>query len=71
MGGIILQFPFCSWQGDLFDHEGLVKAMKKVDIVISAVGKDHLADQEKLIPAIKAAGNIKVIIDSSRIKQSD
>lgn len=50
-----------SWQGDLLDHEGLVKALKQVDVVISTVGKDHLANQEKLVAAIKEAGNIKVM----------
>ncbi|CAA2968733.1 isoflavone reductase [Olea europaea subsp. europaea] len=45
--------------GDLYDHESLVKAIKKVDIVISAVGQNQLADQVKIIDAIKRAGNIK------------
>ncbi|CAI0437991.1 unnamed protein product [Linum tenue] len=45
--------------GDLTDHENLVKALKLVDVVISTVGHDQLADQEKIISAIKEAGNIK------------
>ncbi|CAI0437999.1 unnamed protein product [Linum tenue] len=47
--------------GDLTDHENLVKALKLVDVVISTVGHDQLADQEKIISAIKEAGNIKVL----------
>ncbi|XP_060199710.1 phenylcoumaran benzylic ether reductase TP7 [Lycium barbarum] len=45
--------------GDLYDHESLVKAMKQVDVVISTVGSMQLADQVKIIAAIKEAGNIK------------
>lgn len=45
--------------GDVHDHESLVKAMKEVDVVISTVGHAHLADQVKVIAAIKEAGNIK------------
>ncbi|CAI0377545.1 unnamed protein product [Linum tenue] len=45
--------------GDLNDHENLVKAIKLVDVVISTVGQDQLADQNKIISAIKEAGNIK------------
>lgn len=45
--------------GDLFDHDGLVKAIKEVDVVISTVGHGQLADQTKIIAAIKEAGNIK------------
>lgn len=48
-------------QGDLYDHDSLVKAIKDVDVVISAVGFGQLADQTKIIAAIKEAGNIKVI----------
>jgi len=47
-------------QGDLNDHESLVKALKEVDVVISAVGGQQTDDQVKLIAAIKEAGNIKV-----------
>jgi len=45
--------------GDLYDHESLVKAFKQVDVVISTVGHLQLADQVKIIAAIKEAGNIK------------
>lgn len=45
--------------GDLYDHESLVKAIKQVDVVISTVGHALLADQVKIIAAIKEAGNVK------------
>ncbi|KAL7155316.1 hypothetical protein ABFS83_03G066900 [Erythranthe nasuta] len=45
--------------GDLYDHESLVKAIKQVDVVISTVGSFQLADQDKIIAAIKESGNIK------------
>ncbi|KAK7406725.1 hypothetical protein VNO78_08355 [Psophocarpus tetragonolobus] len=45
--------------GDLTDHESLLKAIKQVDVVISALGGQQLDDQVKLIAAIKEAGNIK------------
>lgn len=47
-------------QGDLYDNESLVKAIKQVDVVISTVGHMQLADQVKIISAIKEAGNVKV-----------
>ena len=47
-------------QGDLYDHESLLKAIKQVDVVISTVGDAQLADQFKIVDAIKEAGNIKV-----------
>lgn len=47
-------------QGDLNDHESLVKAIKQVDVVISTVGSLQLEDQLKIIAAIKEAGNVKV-----------
>jgi putative NADH-flavin reductase len=46
-------------QGDIYHHDSLVKAIKQVDIVISAVGSEQIADQVKIIAAIKEAGNIK------------
>lgn len=49
-------------QGDLYDNESLVKAIKQVDVVISTVGHMQLADQVKIISAIKEAGNVKVCI---------
>ncbi|KAK6938838.1 NmrA-like domain [Dillenia turbinata] len=50
--------------GDLNDHESLVKAAKQVDVVISTVGISQIADQVKLIAAIKEAGNIKRFLPS-------
>ncbi|CAK9315695.1 unnamed protein product [Citrullus colocynthis] len=50
--------------GDLYDHNSLVKAIKEVDVVISTVGAGPLADQEKLIAAIKEAGNVKRFLPS-------
>ena len=41
------------------NQEILVGAIKKVDVVISAVGATQLADQVKIIEAIKEAGNVK------------
>ncbi|XP_030944363.1 phenylcoumaran benzylic ether reductase Pyrc5-like [Quercus robur] len=45
--------------GDLYDHGSLVRAIKEVDVVISAIGYHDLADQDKIIAAIKEAGNVK------------
>ncbi|KAI5656077.1 hypothetical protein M9H77_24870 [Catharanthus roseus] len=45
--------------GDLNDHESLVKGIKQVDVVISTIGSLQLADQTKIIAAIKDAGNLK------------
>nr|QRW27926.1 eugenol synthase 6 [Ocimum basilicum] len=50
--------------GDLNDHESLVKAIKQVDVVISTVGFMQIADQYKIIAAIKEAGNIKRFLPS-------
>lgn len=47
-------------QGDLFDHESLVKAIKFADVVISAVGPRQVKEQTSIITAIKEAGNVKV-----------
>uniref|UniRef100_A0A0E0LBM0 NmrA-like domain-containing protein n=1 Tax=Oryza punctata TaxID=4537 RepID=A0A0E0LBM0_ORYPU len=46
-------------KGDLYDHESLVAAIKSADVVISAVGYAQLADQIRIISAIKEAGNVK------------
>ncbi|KAL6011356.1 hypothetical protein ACLOJK_001802 [Asimina triloba] len=43
----------------LFWFISLVKAIEGVDVVISAVGFPQLADQTKIIAAIKQAGNVK------------
>ncbi|KAB1220654.1 hypothetical protein CJ030_MR3G009396 [Morella rubra] len=45
--------------GDLYDHESMVKAIKQVDMVISTVGPQQLADQVKIIATIKEAGSVK------------
>ncbi|KAM3757386.1 hypothetical protein ACB098_02G183600 [Castanea mollissima] len=46
--------------GDIYHHESLVKAIKQVDVVISALGSpEQVADQVKIVAAIKEAGNIK------------
>ncbi|KAH8498281.1 hypothetical protein H0E87_017268 [Populus deltoides] len=45
--------------GDLFDHESLVNAIKQVDVVISTVGHAQLVEQDRIIAAIKEAGNVK------------
>lgn len=45
--------------GDLYDHESLVKAIKQVNVVISTVGYAQLNDQDKIVAAIKEAGNVK------------
>ncbi|KAF3965533.1 hypothetical protein CMV_010287 [Castanea mollissima] len=46
--------------GDIYHHESLVKAIKQVDGVISALGSpEQIADQVKIVAAIKEAGNIK------------
>ncbi|KAL1820806.1 hypothetical protein ACET3Z_015675 [Daucus carota] len=50
--------------GDLHDHESLVKAIKQVDVVISAVTFGQILDQSKILDAIKEAGNIKRFIPS-------
>ncbi|KAK9084781.1 hypothetical protein Sjap_025192 [Stephania japonica] len=50
--------------GDLDDHESLVKGIKLVDVVISAVGHLQLQDQIKIIAAIKEAGNVKRFLPS-------
>lgn len=51
-------------KGDLYDHGSLVSAFKQVDVVISTVGFSQLADQVKIIDAIKEAGNIKRFLPS-------
>ncbi|GMH15247.1 hypothetical protein Nepgr_017088 [Nepenthes gracilis] len=47
-------------EGDLYGHESLLKVIKEVDVVISTMGHALLADQTKIIAAIKEVGaNIK------------
>ena len=55
-------------KGDLYEHESLVAAIKSADVVISAVGSLQIADQTRIIAAIKEAGNVKV--SSKRSKPS-
>nr|XP_043630881.1 bifunctional pinoresinol-lariciresinol reductase 2-like [Erigeron canadensis] len=54
--------------GSYNDHQGLVKAMKLVDVVICAISGVHVGNQIllqlKLIDAIKEAGNIKRFVPS-------
>lgn len=45
-----------------------MSAIKAVDVVISTVGGLQIADQTKIIAAIKEAGNIKVRILFEKIK---
>ncbi|XP_057788376.1 phenylcoumaran benzylic ether reductase POP1-like [Salvia miltiorrhiza] len=45
--------------GDMYDHESLLRAIKQVDVVISAVGYAQLNDQDRILAAIKETGNIK------------
>ncbi|VVA28761.1 PREDICTED: isoflavone reductase [Prunus dulcis] len=52
------------FQGELNDHEKLVKAVEQVDVVISTVAVPQHLEQLKLIKAIKDAGNIKRFIPS-------
>lgn len=47
-------------QGDTYDHKSLVKAIEKVDVVISAVSSQQIADQVNIVAAIKEAGGVKV-----------
>ncbi|KAL4377310.1 hypothetical protein GQ457_02G007190 [Hibiscus cannabinus] len=50
--------------GDIYDHESLLMAINQVDIVISTLGTQQLADQVKIIEAIKEAGNVKRFLPS-------
>ncbi|CAI9780545.1 unnamed protein product [Fraxinus pennsylvanica] len=50
--------------GDIYNHESLVNAIKQVDVVISAVGATAIADQVKIIAAIKEVGTIKRFLPS-------
>ncbi|PQM37766.1 isoeugenol synthase 1 [Prunus yedoensis var. nudiflora] len=52
------------FQGELDDHEKLVKAVEQVDVVISTVAVPQHLEQLKLIKAMQDAGNIKRFIPS-------
>ncbi|XP_065620353.1 phenylcoumaran benzylic ether reductase Betv6-like [Quercus suber] len=55
--------------GDIYHHERLVKAIKQVDVVICAFGSpEQIADQVKIIAAIKEAGNIKKLRNTHYIQ---
>lgn len=47
-------------KGDLYDQASLVSAVKGADVVISTLGSMQIADQARLIDAIKEVGNVKV-----------
>ncbi|XP_056160575.1 phenylcoumaran benzylic ether reductase Pyrc5-like [Syzygium oleosum] len=51
-------------QGDIHDQERLLNAIRQVDVVISAVGREQVEDQGKIVAAIKAAGNVKRFLPS-------
>ncbi|RCV24251.1 hypothetical protein SEVIR_5G069000v4 [Setaria viridis] len=51
-------------KGDLYDHTSLVRPMKAADVVISALGTRQIADQTRLIAAIKDAGGVKRFLPS-------
>ncbi|KAK3419446.1 phenylcoumaran benzylic ether reductase POP1 [Eucalyptus grandis] len=50
--------------GDIYDQKSLLSAIKQVDVVISTVGQAQLEDQDRIVAAIKAAGNIKRFLPS-------
>ncbi|GJS56070.1 isoflavone reductase [Tanacetum coccineum] len=50
--------------GDVHDHASLVNAINQVDVVISTVGGELVADQVKLIATIQEAGNVKRFLPS-------
>ncbi|KAL3749341.1 hypothetical protein ACJRO7_010449 [Eucalyptus globulus] len=50
--------------GDIYDQESLLTAIKQVDVVISAVGHTQVEIQDRIVAAIKAAGNIKRFLPS-------
>lgn len=52
-------------KGDLYDQASLVSAVKGADVVISVLGSFQIADQTRLIDAIKEAGsNVKRFLPS-------
>ncbi|KAF8027319.1 hypothetical protein BT93_E0277 [Corymbia citriodora subsp. variegata] len=51
------------FHGDMCDQGSLLNAIKQVDVVISAVGMKQLEDQDKIVAAIKAAGNVKMSLE--------
>ncbi|KAJ7552437.1 hypothetical protein O6H91_06G055000 [Diphasiastrum complanatum] len=51
-------------QGSLEDHESLVTALRKVDIVISTIAEENLLEQLNLVRAIKEVGTIRRFLPS-------
>ena len=47
-------------QGELDEHQKLVKVLRQVDTVIVTLGVPQYMEQLKIIEAMKEAGNIKV-----------
>ncbi|KAA0045560.1 isoflavone reductase-like protein [Cucumis melo var. makuwa] len=52
----------------IFDNESLVEAIQQVDFVISTLHNQQLADQDKIVSAIKQAGNVKKYIGTYTIR---
>jgi uncharacterized protein YbjT (DUF2867 family) len=50
--------------GSLEDHASLVEAVKKVDVVISTVGGEQIANQFNIVRAIKEVGTVKRFLPS-------
>ncbi|CAM8937131.1 unnamed protein product [Rhodiola kirilowii] len=48
------------FQGQLDEHEKLVEAVSRADIVIATLAFPQILDQLKIIQATKVAGNVKV-----------
>ncbi|XP_047043012.1 isoflavone reductase homolog [Lolium rigidum] len=51
-------------EASMDDHRSLVAAVKRADVVVSAMGGPHLLQQLKLVEAIKEAGNIQRFLPS-------
>ncbi|GLJ29665.1 hypothetical protein SUGI_0584970 [Cryptomeria japonica] len=51
-------------EGSFDDHDSLINAVKKVDVVISTMAENQLLQQLKLVRAIKEAGTIKRFLPS-------
>ncbi|KAK6254035.1 hypothetical protein QUC31_015755 [Theobroma cacao] len=51
-------------QGELDEHDKIVDAVRRVDVVISALPFPQVPDQVNIIEAIKVAGNIKRFLPS-------
>ncbi|CAM8943994.1 unnamed protein product [Rhodiola kirilowii] len=52
------------FQGQLDEHEKLVEAVSRADIVIATLAFPQILDQLKIIQAMKVAGNVKRFIPS-------